>query len=179
MRFFGVARVVLGVVLAAAGAAALAQVVAEVAGAGPLLPAGAWAEAVRDAHLGDPAVLAVAAAVLLLGLALMVARVAAIRRRPAQAPLDPAAGPGRWWVARRSAERYVGAAVLRSTTATAASAKVTPGATGDVPWRLVLRAAGPAAARPEVERRTGTALTRLGAPAGSTVKVRFRRRGSR
>jgi hypothetical protein len=172
------ARLPAGLLLAAAGAAILAEVVAAAVEAGPLLPVDVWAEAVRRATLGDPAVLAGSAALLLLGLALVAARVAASRRRGTQAPLDERAGPGRWWVARRSAERYVGASVLRTTTATGATAKVTPGATHELPWRLVLRAAGPAAARAEVERRAGTALTRLGAPAGSTVKVRFRRRGS-
>jgi hypothetical protein len=169
-------RVVLGALLAAAGVAVLAEVAAAAAGAGPLLPVGAWTAAVRGARLGDPAVLGVAAALLLVGLVLAGVGLAGRFRRDARAPLGAEAGPGRWWVARRSAEQYVGASILGTTTATGAKVTLTPGPTADVPWRLVLRAAGPAAARAEVERRAGTALARLGAPAGSTVRVRYRRR---
>ena len=131
-----------GAVLAVAGAVVLVEVAAAAIEAGPLLPVGTLGEALTGASLGDRQ-LAAAGVVLLLGLAVMAARVAATRRRATQVfPRRRRRIGAGWRVGRRSAERYVGAAVLRSTTAT--------GATVSDAWphRRRAVAVGPARRRP-------------------------------
>ena len=127
-----------------------------------------------------PAVLAgaLAALAVVVVVALLGVRRSRRRSRPARLAVH---GPGAWWASPETVERYVCAAVLRGSNATGARARLrADGRRGDgLRWRLRLDADGSPDLRSEVERLARRALSRIGAPAETSLRIRVRpRRGA-
>jgi hypothetical protein len=110
------------------------------------------------------------AAVVVVVVAVLLPRRSRRRSRPARLAVH---GPGAWWASPETVERYLCAAVLRGSSATGARARLRA---AGLRWRVRLDADGSPDLRSEVERLARRALARLGAPTGTSLRVRVRPR---
>jgi hypothetical protein len=172
MRAFNRALSLLfGLALIAGGLLVVVEVVTGLLRDSPWpLPVDQWAATLRASRFSDTAsktVFVVAAAV---GLALLVAEARPWPKRSLVLTTD---GQRSWWLNRRSAERHLGRLIRSGTSATAANVRLRPRTRR---WTVRVAATAAPKARPAVEARTREVLERLGAPDGSSVRVRIARR---
>ena len=171
MRAFNrVLSVLFGLTLLAGGLLVVVEMVTGLVDAPWPLAVDQWADSLQQSRFSDTAAktgFLVAAAV---GLVLLVAEARPWPKRSLALTGD---GQRSWWLNRRSAERHLGRLIRSGTSATAAKVRLKAR-----PRRWAVRVAATAApkARPGIEARTREFLARLGAPDGSSVRVRIARR---
>ncbi len=163
-----VLSLLLGLVLLAGGLLVVVEAVLAAIGQDSwLVPADRWYEALTDTRLGDRVVLLTALAVGLLGVVILVVELR--RWRPDRLPVQVDAAEGHWWVQRRGAERRLAAAAEEVSGVVGAQARVS---SRGGPWRVKLRAEAREDSREAVAQSAREALERLGAPPGSSVRLR-------
>lgn len=134
------------------------------------LPTDDWYDALTTTRLGDDVVVWSAIGIALGALALLVAELRACP--PRRLPLEEELGPGRWWVARRSAQRVLArhAEVAGDVHSARTRAALRRGR-----WRIRVRArARHAGTAPEVRAAVQAALDRLHVPEPVRVQVHLR-----
>lgn len=156
----------LGLTLIAGGLLAAVEAVIHAFGGDPLVvPIQDWPRTLRQTPLSATVPRIVFALAVAAGLVLLFFEV---RRRPSRRAAL-LAGPGTWWVLRRSAERGIRHDLLTETPTRNASARLVPKAGG---WQLRIHADARDDVKPVIEQRAKQFLGRLGAPEGSTVRAR-------
>jgi hypothetical protein len=161
----------LGVALAVAGVIVVIEVILAAAGESfVLLPANRWLGWLKATSWSAASVMAILAAMTLVGLLLLLAELRPCRSRRIRAPM---VGRGEWWLLRGSAEAYLRRDLESKTVAN----RVRPTlSTRGGPWRVRLKVDARESATPEIEQRTHEALRELGV---EQTALRVKARGTR
>lgn len=165
-----VLSVLLGLALAAAGVLTLINIVLTALGKSWWPHAlWTWAHRLTTTPRSDLSVRVTAAVVLAAGILLLVSQL-----RPwAPAELPVAGGDGAWKIRRRSAEQHLAssAEIIPGTHGTAARVRAAKGR-----WDATVTADAETDLQSQIEDAVRTAMSAIGAPEGSTSRVRLQRR---
>lgn len=165
-----VLSLLLGLALAAAGVLTLVNIVLAERGMSWWPHAlWTWARRLGTTPRSDMSVRVTAAVVLAAGILLLVSQL-----RPwAPAELPVAAGDGTWKIRRRSAEHHLASSAEAIPGANATGARVR---TAKERWNAVVTVDAQSDQQGQIEDAVRAAMTAIGAPEGSTSRVRLQRR---
>lgn len=130
------------------------------------IPGAQWLSTTRTTPWSATIVVAISAAVAILGLALLIFEIRPQRKRVVPYHTDTA---GEWLLLRRSAESHLARQLSAQVPATPITARLEPKATK---WSLTVKAKAAASTRPVLESAGRSELASLHAPQASLVRVK-------